>query len=48
MVERIQLKVSKDRKYFISKEQRDKYGFRPGKTIVFEKGEDKRVIGYVR
>lgn len=45
-LERIQITVSKDRKYIIPKKW-EKYGLKPGKKITFETDEKNRVIGKI-
>lgn len=46
-MEKIKITVSTDRNYIISKEYQDRYGFEPGKKIVFESDGEKKVVGKI-
>jgi len=46
-LERFIVKVSKNRKYIIPVEHQEKYGFKPGKKIVFEENGKNSVKGHV-
>jgi len=47
VMERLEMKVSKNRRYVIPKNHQDKYGFKPGKNIVFKADGKNRVVGRV-